>query len=1070
MMSWQRMEAPHYTLYYHQDQGPLPEITYTLLNDIYRDLSGRFGYVHNSKVPVVIYESPALFEQTNIITEILPEEAGGFTEYFKNRVVMPFNGSLHDFRHVLHHEMIHAFVFGMVYGGSIFRITNAQVPLWFNEGLAEVLSAGWNKEADMFMLDRVTSSHVAVPGPELNGYMAYKGGQSFLYYLYSTEGDSLFNRMLTSFKTGKNAEKAIEHVYKKKLEALGMEWIRELRRIYWPEAGRRISPESNSLPVTNNIKERSHINLRPRISPDGKLVAFYSDKKDYTRIIIVDTSGKEIRQIGQHGFGNTIESFQPFNSGMCWSPDGRQLAFTAKLGGRNEIRIVDVKSGKNRRTIKLPLSAINTPDWSKDGSKLVFTAIDKGQSDLYMYDLTTSGLKRLTNSVQSKSFPRFSPDGGKVIFSSIDTTGLAAGPHSGALGSTWNITIFDIDKDSSFVLTNTPWNDRQPVWSPDGNSFIFVSDRNGIDNLYLAAIDAPGQAKPLTDYMGNCSSPDWAQNGSAIVFDLFSKQAWNIRRMENPLEKVMDEPLALTRWAEHEQERSIPFFKKSDMITSAKKVDDKGSKKAVLTEVVDSVNITDSTDLSVSVDSVNTTDSTNSTDPITLVDSVNVIDSTDSAVSVDYINLANSVDLISLKDSAQLEKFVDSLNLAQINDTANTAEETDSSDGENLARKYATPIFKDFISADTLPYPLSYRLRFTPDLVIFGLGLSTYSGASGQWLAMFSDIMGDHRITLAGDVQANFNEYAQLYLTYHFLKYRVNTAIGGFYSKDYAHDGLFNRYYHDMEAGGFLGFSYPFSMFTRADLHFFGRRMERALVSKSNNSAAQRHDALLSVLSLSFDNILWGITGPLNGVRAQTRFHLSPALSFIDEPYIAGDVDMRHYWHIAKTFVWANRFTAGGSISLNDDKSARRFFLGGTDNWFNYDVHRANYDNNLRYSYYSDIVSPLRGWDYFGVTGDRMMLINSEFRFPFIREISTVWPLPLRIRYVNGAVFTDAGYAWDGRDQKWSVPLPSKLLCGVGFGMRANLGIFVLRYDRGWPTDWLSTGSPVNYFSLGAEF
>ena len=180
---------------------------------------------------------------------------------------------------------------------------------------------------------------------------------------------------------------------------------------------------------------------------------------------------------------------------------------------------------------------------------------------------------------------------------------------------------------------------------------------------------------------------------------------------------------------------------------------------------------------------------------------------------------------------------------------------------------------------------------------------------------------------------------------------------------------------------------------------------------------------------------------------------------------------MRHYTHLLKRFVWANRLTAGGTVGLSGNSAARRFFLGGDANWFNYGVNREEYDNNLAYSYYSDIVAPLRGWNYFDITGDRMLLMNSEFRFPFIREISTVWPIPMQIRYINGAMFVDAGYAWTQDEEGGKLlPLPPKIVGGYGFGMRANLGIFVLRYDRGWPTDWKSTGRPINYFSLGAEF
>jgi len=1032
-MDWRQLHAPHYTVYYHQGQGQLPEITYQLLNGIYRDLSGRFEYVHGSRVPVVIYESSPLFEQTNIITEILPEGVGGFTELFKNRVAMPFNGSLHDFRHVLHHEMVHAFVFGMIYEGRTLFRAPVQVPLWFNEGLAEVLSNGWNKEADMFMIDRIINSSVAPPGPFLNGYMAYKGGQSFLYYLHSTEGDSLFNLMLREFKKGKNAEKAITRVYNKEMEELGREWILELRRVYWPEVGRRMQPSENALAVTNNIKEKSHVNIRPKISPNGKLIAFYSDKKDYMRIIIRDTGGKEIRQIGQHGLGlgETIESFQAFNSGMCWSPDGNVLAFTAKRGGRNEIRFVDVKRGRNRRTIKLALSAINSLHWSNDGSKLVFTAISNGQTDLYMYDLFDSKLTRLTNSVQEENNPQFSPCGTKIIYSTIDTVGLGNGVFSKTPRSTHDIAIYDLEEKRNYILTKTPWNDKQPAWSPDGKSFMFVSDRNGIDNLYIASFDSPDKAKPITDYTGTVSNPDWSRDGSSVVFHIFSNQSWNIWRMENPLEKTMDEPLALTAWAKHERDSAVPFFKKSISAAEVREIKKDGKGQEGQQKQAE-------TGHALSVQEPG----------ISQVDSVNVNDSTDLAVSTDSIDVSDSIEV-------QISEI----------DSVNTTDSVNINDST-----LSFTAFKNFIDAGYTPYPLPYRLRFTPDLVIFGLGISSYSGTSGQWLAMFSDIMGDHRISVMGDVQANFDEYAHLYLTYHYLKYRINAAVGGFYSKDYAYDGLFNRFYHDMQTGGFLGLSYPFSMFTRADLHLFGRHIERTAILKED-TYTQKSQAMLSMLSFSFDNILWGITGPLNGTRAQTRFHYSPQLSFVEEPYIAADADIRNYWHIAKKFVWANRLTFGGSLAVDGDSpAARRFFLGGNDNWFNYGVNRKNYDNNLSYSYYSDIVSPLRGYRYFDVTGDRMMLMNSEFRFPFVRELSLVWPLPIAIRYVNGAVFTDAGYAWYAAEQKYSIPLPSRLLCGIGYGMRANLGIFVLRYDRGWPTDWLSTGRPVNYFSLGAEF
>ena len=50
------------------------------------------------------------------------------------------------------------------------------------------------------------------------------------------------------------------------------------------------------------------------------MIAYYCDAKDYTKIFISDINGETIFKIGQYGYGGFFESFQPFRSGLCWSP------------------------------------------------------------------------------------------------------------------------------------------------------------------------------------------------------------------------------------------------------------------------------------------------------------------------------------------------------------------------------------------------------------------------------------------------------------------------------------------------------------------------------------------------------------------------------------------------------------------------------------------------------------------------------------------------------------------------------------------------------------------------------
>jgi Tol biopolymer transport system component len=1029
---WNALPSAYFTLYYHQDQGDLPAITYRLTDNIYRTLGSRFQFTHRQPVPLIVYGDPNLFAQTNVITELLPEAVGGFTELFKNRVVVPFSGSYDEFNHVVHHEMVHAFCYGFLYdqfGGGLLAGGGVQVPLWMMEGMAEYLSSGWNVEADMFLMDCAINGEVPLPGPELDGYMAYKGGQSFLYFLSSSRGEMNFNRFLREFKATKSIDKAAKNVYKKSIEELGKEWSQELKRIYWPEIGRRMLPTKNATAVTSHIDARDFFNLRPRLSPDGKLVVFYSDRRDFTRILITDRAGKIKHEISQNGYGGYFESFHPFRSGLCWSPDGSRLAFVTKSGANDQIRIVDIKKHSLVQTISTRLSSIAGPDWSHDGSMIAFAGVDSGATDLYLCQLKTGQVRRLTKSPATESDPHFSPGDSLLVFSLQDTCLRVDDPPMNTWGAApSNLAVLRLSNDSCRILATTPWNEKQPCFSPDGRHLMFVADRNGIDNLYCAPVDSLEKARPVTDYIGGCSNPDWAGDGGSVVFTLFQKQGWDVWLMDKPLEKFVGDSLDKTKWIECMLDTARHYFSPAP----------------------------------IKPDSVRTDSSARRT----------------KQVHADTGAIAPA--------AAIAEKKADSLNRAPTAGVSTKDSISLSSVAPVAAapRKDSTPPAR--ARPLTIPAPQPYRLKFSPDMVALGLGASSYYGYAGQWVLSLSDIMGDHRITIAGDVESDFTSTLHVFASYMYLKHRLNIGGGAYYYKDYSlGNTTFDYYYHDAELGGFVAASYPFSMFSRLDFQVFGRTITRTPEYLTNDTSiinasggAYSLNSVIPSLSYSFDNILWGLTGPLNGSRAQASIELSPPIPTLNDPFISAEIDVRNYQHLFRRFVWANRLFIGASQSLSSKPSLCRYFLGGNENWlysWNSDVNWDQFERNNRNALFSEYVVPFRGWRYYDLTGTRAIVLNTEFRFPFIREISTVFPLPMALRYINGALFADIGNAWDPVDAERNkgIPLPDKLYGGTGFGCRANLGIFVLRYDRGWPieiTRWNWMGAPINYFSLGAEF
>src|SRR5690349_15095780 len=117
-----------------------------------------------------------------------------------------------------------------------------------------------------------------------------------------------------------------------------------------------------------------------------------------------------------------------------------------------------------------------------------------GLTDLYIYDLNSSNLRRLTNDAFADLQPAWSPDGKRIAFatdrfsSNLDT--LSIGPYR----------LATVDVDSGRIEQLRAFTDGKninPQWAPDGSALYFISDRDGIPNLYRVTL-ATGDIAQLT--------------------------------------------------------------------------------------------------------------------------------------------------------------------------------------------------------------------------------------------------------------------------------------------------------------------------------------------------------------------------------------------------------------------------------------------------------------------------------------------------------------------------------------------------------------------------------------------
>src|SRR5690606_38984378 len=123
------------------------------------------------------------------------------------------------------------------------------------------------------------------------------------------------------------------------------------------------------------------------------------------------------------------------------------------------------------------LNAVYSPDWSPDDDRIVFTSIDaSGFSDLYIFDRASRELQRLTDDPYDDRDPSWSPEGGRIAFSSDRTA-------KGNSGS-YNVFAYDLATGRIDHITSGKQQDHSPRWSPDGERIAYVSASMGPDGKY----------------------------------------------------------------------------------------------------------------------------------------------------------------------------------------------------------------------------------------------------------------------------------------------------------------------------------------------------------------------------------------------------------------------------------------------------------------------------------------------------------------------------------------------------------------------------------------------------------
>ena len=541
--SWMTLSSPHFLIHYHQGGEALAKRAVVIAEDVHAKLVPRMKSQPHDRTNIVLVDA---MDDANGSATPLPYNL--ITLY----ITQPFGESIfgasnyddwmrllitHEYTHIVHLDMVNgpASVLSNIFGNLYFP--NLFQPVWLIEGLAvyeetALTGGGRNRSpaSDMVLRMAVLEDNFPPVSHAANyterfpdGQVPYLFGGSFTAFIAKKYGrEKLADLSLDysgrwwPFLVNGTARRVLGSDYSDVWD----EWKSELTSRYDADKQKVLA---QGLSASQALTQRGYMNLAPSISPDGRQIAYFVRNADeHSAIHLMNIDGSADRKL--------LNSVNSSASSIAWRPDGKGFYYTKIEVVRNanlynDIYYYDLERRKEIRLTRNMRARDAAP--SPDGAKLVFVTNRIGKTRLAAISLLSEKTVRAEDiewlgedSDYQFETPRFSPDGQKIAVGVRQPDGYK------------DIWILDNQGNKLEELMHDRAIDGGAVWSADGRSIYFSSDRSGIFNLYAYDLDHK-KISQVSNVLGGAFMPTVTPDGNAIAFANYSSNGFDIHVMDN---------------------------------------------------------------------------------------------------------------------------------------------------------------------------------------------------------------------------------------------------------------------------------------------------------------------------------------------------------------------------------------------------------------------------------------------------------------------------------------------------------------------------------------------------------
>ncbi|MDR1153276.1 MAG: hypothetical protein LBL04_01090 [Bacteroidales bacterium] len=1052
---WSYYRFERFDVYFNQDGNELAKYTESVITPELDRIEGLFDYIIEKRIIFIVYNKLTDFRQGNIglITGIDEYNTGGVTRIVDNKVFLYFDGDHESLNRQIRSAIAEVVVNEMIYGSALTAnmATSAtiNIPEWFHKGLMAYVGQSWSVEMDDRIKDGVADGRYK-RFTRLTGDDAVWAGHSFWRFIEKEYGPAVIPNIVYITRVNKSVKNGFSAVLGSDLKVLSKEWLKYYTELYAGEDG---NPYPDTSPELKRPK-KSRVYEKLKISPDGRHLAYVTNDMGKYCIWLRDLeTGKQKRIFRRE---QKLEQIQDYTYPvLAWHPSGDILLFIYEEKGGVKMTFYDVPAGERRSRNLLYFEKIFDVNFSPDGGKLVMSAYRFGRSDIFVHTLASSTNEQITDDVADDFNPRFIDNGSKIIFSSnrADDSIRFEGAAIRQLAPGKSLYIYDDVRKSKKLtsLADEPYTNQTDPVELARNQYAFLSDRSGVVNRYITSFDSAisfidttvhyrftANSKPVTAYSRSILDHDiHVKDGRSV--NLFRKKG-QYSMYRTPVDENVTELLPVTCF----RKELLRKRRAADSITLA-------ARNAV---------------------------------PAILLENGNILTPEGDTVKFDM-------------DRVNIYRYV--FEVEKVNFYRNEFEltdfqlENDSIKAErNKIRIYQTAFYPNYLvsQVDFSFLEASYQ-AYTGGAVYYNPGFNLLFKLGTNDLFEDYKIIGGVRFGL--DFESN--EYL---LSFENLKRRLDRQI--IYHRqayeNYTVDEAYNYFsLKTITQELFYSLRWPFTQ-TFAVKGTVSFRDDRTAYLTDNTSTSARtmpnyHRNWAGLkLEAIFDNTRKiGINIP-SGWRYKIFGETYWQLNEASDLYVLG-ADFRHYQVIHRNLIWASRFATSSSFG----RSRLLYYLGSVDNWITFFRSKPVYDETVNVDHrekyaYQTLATDMRGFIQNIRNGNNFALMNQEIRWPFVQYFSK-YPMSNFWSSLQLVGFFDVGTAWSGKSpfNKSSAydyeTVPSSgegsviitietgrdpIVYGYGFGLRAQLLGYFMRFDWAWGIENKVILPNVFYFSMSLDF